>query len=319
MKKSFIYASIFAGCLLTFNSCTKDENLELYMGDNFSTDAQKMIDAINTLSYPTGFSPSDDEHPEYKNMDPEVYSDKKTTENRRIEGYYGYVDLGLSVKWATSNLGSVSPVNEQRTLEEIFQEIEEGMDLQPVDKPSFATDGSNTYPKTINYDDYQKIKEVYNAYSSYCYGKTLAHDEAIEKYNRLQAENHQYLFAGGDTYPWGGTSMWGFIAINGTTDAPANIAGNPEYDAATHILGDGWSIPTKEQWQELIDRCQWEKKDGHYIVTGPSGKQIVLPCLLYHTAERTDGNACYLHLDDTKDFKFGELNFRIYIRPVHTK
>ena len=150
MKKSFIYASIFAGCLLTFNSCTKDENLELYMGDNFSTDAQEMIDAINTLSYPTGFSPSDDEHPEYKNMDPEVYSDKKTTEGRQFEGYYGYVDLGLSVKWATSNLGSVSPVNEQRTLEEIFQEIEEGMDLQPVDKPSFATDGSNTYPKTIN-------------------------------------------------------------------------------------------------------------------------------------------------------------------------
>ena len=316
MKKSFIYASIFAGCLLTFNSCTKDENLELYMGDNFSTDAQEMIDAINTLSYPTGFSPSDDEHPEYKNMDPEVYSDKKTTEIRRIEGYYGYVDLGLSVKWATSNLGSVSPVNEQRTLEEIFQEIEQGMDLQPVDKPSFATDGSNTYPKTINYDDYQNIEKIYNAYSSYCYNKTLAHDEAIEKYNRLQAENHQYLFAGGDAYPWGGTSVRDFIAIN---DAPANIAGNPEYDAATHILGDGWSIPTKEQWQELIDRCQWEKKGRDYIVTGPSGKQIVLPCLLYHTAERTDGGACYLLLDDTKEFKFSKLSLIIYFRPVHTK
>lgn len=316
MKKSFIYASIFAGCLLTFNSCTKDENLELYMGDNFYTDAQKMIDAINTLSYPTGFSPSDDEHPEYKNMDPEVYSDKKTTENRRIEGYYGYVDLGLSVKWATSNLGSVSPVNEQRTLEEIFQEIEEGMDLQPVDKPSFATDGSNTYPKTINYEDYQNIKKVYNAYSSYCYGKTLAHDTAIEKYNRLQAENHQYLFARGDAYPWGGTSVRDYIAIN---DAPANIAGNPEYDAATHILGDGWSIPTKEQWQELIDKCQWEEKGRDYIVTGPSGKQIVLPCLLYHTAERTDGGACYLILNDTKEFKFSKLNSPIYFRPVHTK
>ena len=248
MKKSFIYASIFAGCLLTFNSCTKDEDLELYMGDNFSTDAQKMIDAINTLSYPTGFSPSDDEHPEYKNMDPEVYSDKKTTEIRRIEGYYGYVDLGLSVKWATSNLGSVSPVNEQRTLEDIFQEIEEGMDLQPVDKPSFATDGSNTYPKTINYDDYQNIKEIYNAYSSYCYGKTLAHDEAIEKYNRLQAENHQYLFAGGDAYPWGGTSVRDFIAIN---DAPANIAGNQEYDAATHILGEDGAYRQKSNGKSL--------------------------------------------------------------------
>lgn len=319
MKKSFIYASILGGCLLTFNSCTKDEDLELYMGDNFSLDAQKMIDAINTLSYPTGFSPSDDKYPEYKNMDPEVYSDKKTTEGRQFEGYYGYVDLGLSVKWATSNIGSVSPVNEQRTLEEIFQEIEQDMDLQPVDKPSFANDGSNTYPKTINYDDYQNIEQIYDAYSSYCHDKTRAHDEAIEKYNRLQDENHQYLFAWGDTYPWGGTSMWGFIAINGTTEAPANIAGNPKYDAATYILGDGWSVPTKEQWQELMDKCQWEKQGGHYIVTGPSGKQIVLPCLRYHTSERADGNAFYLHLDDTKEFKLGELNFRIYVRPVHTK
>lgn len=289
------------------------------MGDNFSIDAQKMIDAINTLSYPTGFSPSDDKYPEYKNMDPEVYSDKKTTEGRQFEGYYGYVDLGLSVKWATSNLGSVSPVNEQVTLEEIFQEIEQDMDLQPVDKPSFANDGSNTYPKTINYDDYQNIKQIYDAYSSYCHDKTRAHDEAIEKYNSLQDENHQYLFAWGDTYPWGGTSMWGFIAINGTTEPPANIAGNPKYDAATYILGDGWSVPTKEQWQELMDRCQWEKQGGHYIVTGPSGKQIVLPCLRYHTSERADGNAFYLHLDDTKEFKLGELNFRIYVRPVHTK
>lgn len=37
-----------------------------------------------------------------------------------------------------------------------------------------------------------------------------------------------------------------------------NIAGNAEFDVATHILGEGWSIPTKAQWQELMDKCKWE-------------------------------------------------------------
>ncbi len=32
---------------------------------------------------------------------------------------------------------------------------------------------------------------------------------------------------------------------------------NPEDDAATANMGRHWNIPTEEQWQELIDECQW--------------------------------------------------------------
>lgn len=98
-----------------------------------------------------------------------------------------------------------------------------------------------------------------------------------------------------------------------------NIAGNKEFDVATHILGEGWSIPTKAQWQELIDKCKWEKQNNSYVVTGPSGKQIVLPIAWYHTSEQTGREVYNFHLYDTKEFKLGGFRDLFYIRAVHTK
>ena len=51
----------------------------------------------------------------------------------------------------------------------------------------------------------------------------------------------------------------------------------PEDDAAAVILGEGWSIPTPEQVQELMDKCEikyWEK--GIQLV-GPNGNSISIP------------------------------------------
>ena len=30
-----------------------------------------------------------------------------------------------------------------------------------------------------------------------------------------------------------------------------------EDDAATHIMGEGWRMPTEEDWRELLDQCDW--------------------------------------------------------------
>lgn len=50
---------------------------------------------------------------------------------------------------------------------------------------------------------------------------------------------------------------------------------------ATEAWGNGWSLPTKDEWQELIDKCSWSwtVRDGigGRLVTGPSGKSIFLP------------------------------------------
>lgn len=65
-----------------------------------------------------------------------------------------------------------------------------------------------------------------------------------------------------------------------------------EDDAARAILGVGYRIPTREDWQELLDNCKWEavtttlpeimdpsqtKCIARWIVTGPNGKSIILP------------------------------------------
>ena len=65
-----------------------------------------------------------------------------------------------------------------------------------------------------------------------------------------------------------------------------------EDDAANANLGVGYRIPTREDWQELLDNCKWEavtttlpeimdpsqtKCIARWIVTGPNGKSIILP------------------------------------------
>ncbi len=60
-----------------------------------------------------------------------------------------------------------------------------------------------------------------------------------------------------------------------------SISGDSKYDAATANWGKGWSMPTREQFDELIYNCNWEwvSKNGvyGYKVTGNNGKYIFLP------------------------------------------
>lgn len=60
-----------------------------------------------------------------------------------------------------------------------------------------------------------------------------------------------------------------------------SIRSNPKYDAATAIWGKEWCIPTKEQLQELIIYCKWEKiqygSHTGFKITGPNGNHIFLP------------------------------------------
>ena len=65
-----------------------------------------------------------------------------------------------------------------------------------------------------------------------------------------------------------------------------------EDDAANAYLGAGYRIPTKEDWEELLEDCKWEavtttlpeivdpsqtKAIARWKVTGPNGNSIVLP------------------------------------------
>ena len=69
---------------------------------------------------------------------------------------------------------------------------------------------------------------------------------------------------------------WGEIATKKTFSPSAyslndvelsSYAGDPKHDLATAKWGEGWYTPTKEQWDELIEYCDWD----YVIINGING------------------------------------------------
>lgn len=60
-----------------------------------------------------------------------------------------------------------------------------------------------------------------------------------------------------------------------------DIGGDPEYDVATSEWGEGWRMPTEEEFVELVEECEWKwmkkKRAWGMQVTGPNGDSIFLP------------------------------------------
>lgn len=130
-----------------------------------------------------------------------------------IEGV-DYVDLGLSVKWATRNIGA--------------KDMEE-------------------------------------------YGKLYAWGETNDK----------------DSYTWNNY----IIAENkcGTSSDPltsyisstSKSIASTKYDVANCTLGEKWRMPTKEEFEELVDKCTFywttDNMVNGCIVVGPNGNKLFLP------------------------------------------
>ena len=55
----------------------------------------------------------------------------------------------------------------------------------------------------------------------------------------------------------------------------------PADDRVKSDYGYYWSVPTKEDWQELIDKCTWSRFGDDFMVRGPNGSIIVLPSAGY--------------------------------------
>ncbi len=75
----------------------------------------------------------------------------------------------------------------------------------------------------------------------------------------------------------------GFVDLglpSGTLWAEENEIGYYNYDTAVQKFGD--KLPTKEQWEELNNMCQWTWTGNGYKVVGPSGTDIVLPAAGYN-------------------------------------
>ena len=120
---------------------------------------------------------------------------------------HDYVDLGLSVKWATCNVGANSP----------------------EDYGNYYAWGETT------------PKERYTEYNSITYG-----DESM-----------------------------------------SDISGDEQYDAATANWGKGWRMPTKKEFEELIDNCvklivYSHGVEGTLYISKKNGNNIFLPHAGYY-------------------------------------
>ena len=62
---------------------------------------------------------------------------------------------------------------------------------------------------------------------------------------------------------------------------PSRKIASQKYDAAMTELGGEWSMPTEDQFKELLSECKWywKKVDGHngYEIKGKNGNRIFLP------------------------------------------
>lgn len=59
-------------------------------------------------------------------------------------------------------------------------------------------------------------------------------------------------------------------------------------DTATALWGKDWRMPTKEEFQELMDSCSWEFDNNNqgFIVTGRNGNSIFLPAGGFKSGDR---------------------------------
>lgn len=105
-------------------------------------------------------------------------------------------------------------------------------------------------------------------------------------------EGYGYYYAWGETvtkteYNSSNSATYGIsvsqLQSQGYVDSDGNLT--RQYDAAAANWGGDWRMPTKEEQQELLNKCTWtwttqNGVDG-YNVEGPSGASIFLPAAGY--------------------------------------
>ena len=161
------------------------------------------------------------------------------------------VDLGLSVKWATCNVGAQRPEDA-------------GLYFAWGETTGYTSDTSDGH--LFDWAHYKWMDHTINDWNG-CTKYTYADGKIFG------------CWYSDDTYE--GTMVDGKRVKNLTQLEAAD-------DAATANWGGSWRMPTKEEQDELITKCNWtwdSTKKG-YTVKGPNGNSIFLPAAGY----RKDGS-----------------------------
>lgn len=129
----------------------------------------------------------------------------------------------------------------------------------------------------------------------------------------------------GDFFAWGEVKSKTFFSEDNYSESnliSSDIAGS-SYDAAHIVWGGAWRLPKSEEFEELIEKCNFKWSTFHnkngWTVTGPNGKKIFFPAAGYaggKLSQNSDGWGSYLSSsadenDDSKiyDFEFNESRY----------
>lgn len=85
----------------------------------------------------------------------------------------------------------------------------------------------------------------------------------------------------GEHFAWGETSNKFEYTQSSYSQNLGSGTLSLDYDAAAQQWGGTWRIPTKEDWQELINCCKWSWNGTGYRITGQNGNTIFLPASGY--------------------------------------
>lgn len=99
------------------------------------------------------------------------------------------------------------------------------------------------------------------------------------------------FYAWGETSPKSSYTKENYAYYDKSTTQYVNIGSDisgTQYDAAKVNLGGSWRMPTREEFQELIDKCTWEwtqvNNINGYKITAGNGNSIFLPAAGYYDA-----------------------------------
>ena len=92
----------------------------------------------------------------------------------------------------------------------------------------------------------------------------------------------------GDYYAWGETETKSTYTEETCLTYGveiSNISGNPQYDVARKKWGSTWRMPTKAEYEELLDNCTWTWITQNSVngckITGSNGNSIFFPSAGY--------------------------------------
>ncbi len=228
------------------------------------------------------------------------------------------VDLGLpsGTKWASMNVGATSEsdngilfnwgditgnqvnpttATSYKDVTGLTSEAALFEKYKGAEKSAYIFDTTNVYKESFSLSDYllTQIDSIREA--RFDSVKTKYADSKLDFVVNADQSSYDIFVNKIDS-----TLVYYFESTQGgfSIDKGANISGAPAYniiadanlDAATANWGNNWRMPTKEEFQELLNLCKWEFTGNGYKVTGPNKNSIFLPAAGYRYGNSWIGN-----------------------------